>query len=346
MKLRIEQLKTHLNGTLAPFYLITGDEPLQRLESADLIRAKARLEGFVERELIEAETQPDWPGLTLLSRERGLFSPKRLLEIRLGQKPDRQGQAFLVEMADKPPEETLLLLTLPKLTQKDQQTLWFKGVERQAVHLAVWPIEGSALLRWLDQRLASRGLLADQSGLRLIAARVEGNLLAASQEVEKLRLLHGPGQLTDAMIRDSVAQHARYSVYDLAEEWLAGHPGRLHQILRSLRQEGLAPPIVLWALTREIRLLYRLKSLTSRGEAFETLARQYRLWDRHKQNMAEAIKRLSIEEIREALRRAAEIDQMTKGLLPGDPWLALSVLCTALIGLDGGQNARHIPRHV
>lgn len=337
MKIRIDQLKAHLEGSLAGCYLVSGDEPLQRLEASDLIRRKARTRGYETRELVEVESQPDWENFRMLALEHSLFSQKRILELRLGQKPDRAGQTLLPQLAASPSEETLLLILLPKLSGKEQQSAWFKALEKNAIHLPVWPIEGPALLRWLDQRLTDRGLLADQSGLRLLAARIEGNLLAANQEIEKLFMLHGTGQLTDRMIREAVAHHARYSVYDLAEELLNGRPGRLHQVIRGLQQEGVASPVALWAVTRELRLLHRLKTALARGEDYDQLANRHRLWDAHKQSLSKALKRLSLEDIRKALLAAGEVDQMTKGLAPGDPWTALFVLCTSL--LQGAESS-------
>lgn len=330
MKIRIDQLAGALRNSLAPAYIVSGDEPLQIIEAQDMIREKARTLDYGSRELLDFEHQPDWSKVLMLANERSLFSQKRILDIRLNQKPDRNGQSTLLELVESPREETLLLIQLPKLSSKEIKTAWFQKMEQKVVHIQIWPLEGDRLIRWLDQRLNSRGLLADQSGLRLLRTRVEGNLLAASQEIEKLKILYGSGQLSDRMILDAVADNSRYSVFDFAEELLAGHPARLQHMLKALRQAGIAPPIVIWAITRELRMLHRLKTGINQGENFERLANMHRLWDRHKQVLSIAVQRLSLPKIRQALLETAKMDRMSKGLGTGDPWHQFSVLCNTL----------------
>lgn len=330
MKIRSDQLEGHLRTSLQPHYFLSGDEPLQCLEAQDQIREAARKKGFDSRELLDFDASPDWSRLQMLAKERSLFSEKRIIDLRLSQKPDRAGQETLVTLTENPSEDTLLLVQFPKLSSKELKSIWFQKLESRGVHLQIWPIEGDRLLRWLDQRLNSRGLLADQSGLRLLRARVEGNLLAASQEIEKLKILYGSGQLTDRMILDAVADNSRYSVFDFAEALLAGHPGRLWHLLKGLREEGIAPQLVLWAITRELRLIHQLKTGLVRGESFEGLSSKHRLWDRHKQILSAALTRLSLGDIRASLLEARQIDRISKGMAMGDPWHALSLLCQTL----------------
>lgn len=330
MKIRADQLVAQLQKKLAPVYMVSGDEPLQRQECVDAIRASAREQGFIDREIMDGETGFDWASVRMSARERSLFGDPRILDLRLPQKPDREGQEVLTGIAASPSDEILLLLQLPKLTAKEQQAGWFQKLEAQGVHIQVWPLEGDRLIRWIEHRMSSRGLLVNQSGVRLIAARVEGNLLAAAQEIEKLRILFGGGQVTDSMIREAVADNSRYDVFDLAEEILAGHLGRTRRILKGLQNEGIAPQVALWSVTRELRLANRLKRDLAEGKSFDTLANTHRLWDRHKSAMQKALGRLTLQGIRSCLIHAAEVDRIGKGLAPGDPWDALWGLCVAV----------------
>lgn len=342
MKIRVDQLAAHLQKKLAPIYIISGDEPLQRQECVDAIRQVAREQGFIDREIMDGETGFEWAGVRMSARERSLFGDPRILDIRLPQKPDREGQEVLKDLLASPSDEILVLIQLPKLTAKEQQAAWFQKLETQGVHVQVWPLEGDRLIRWIEHRMSSRGLLVNQSGVRLIAARVEGNLLAAAQEIEKLRILFGGGQVTDAMIREAVADNSRYDVFDLAEEILGGHLGRTRRILKGLQSEGVAPQVALWSVTRELRLANRLKRDLADGKSYETLANSHRLWDRHKSAMQTALGRLTPHTIRSCLIRAAEVDRIGKGLAPGDPWDALWGLCVAVAtGTPSPSNLSH-----
>lgn len=342
MKIRADQLGQNLQKKLAPLYIVSGDEPLQRQECADAIRKAAQEHGFIDREIMDGETGFEWASVRMSARERSLFGDARILDIRLPQKPDREGQEVLVGLLASPPDEILVLLQLPKLSAKEQQAAWFQKLETHGVHVQVWPLEGDRLIRWIEHRLSSRGLLVNQSGVRLLAARVEGNLLAAAQEIEKLRILFGGGQVTDAMIREAVADNSRYDVFDLAEEILVGHLGRIRRILKGLKSEGIAPQVALWSVTRELRLANRLKRDLAEGKSYDTLANSYRLWDRHKSAMQTALGRLSPSAIRSCLVRAAEVDRIGKGLAPGDPWDALWGLCvTVATGTSSPSHLSH-----
>jgi DNA polymerase-3 subunit delta len=332
MKLHPDQLASHLGGRLAPIYLLSGDEPLQLMEAADAIRDAARAAGFNHREVFYGEPGFDWSQLTEAGDSFSLFGNPRLLDLRLSGKPDKPGSAALMHYADHPPEDAILLVTLPKLTANDQKSTWLKALESRGVFMQFWPLDSTRLLRWLDRRLNARGLLADQSGLRLIAARVEGNLLAAAQEVEKLHILHGHGQLSDDQILKSVADSARYDVFDLVDEVLRGHLGKVTRILSALKAEGVAAPIVLWALSREIRLIHTLKTEIGAGATPDSVFSKHRLWDRRKQAISRALQRLSQEKLFQALQLAGRTDRIIKGIEGGDEWDTLLFLCQNLVG--------------
>jgi len=338
LKLKLEQLQPHLEGPLRKAYLLSGDEPQQMLEAADAIRAAARLQGFLEREIYSVEYHFAWADFRASCDALSLFGEPRLLDLRLTAKPDKEGQESILHFLERPPEDSILLISHPKLAAKDQKTRWIQAIEQLGVMIQVWPLDEQALIRWLERRLKERGLMADQSGLRVLQARVEGNLLAAAQEVEKLYVLFGSGQLSDEKIRHSVADSARYDVFDLTEEILKGRFPKMQRILLGLRAEGMAAPVVLWALTRELRFLNTFITAMKHGANFDTLADQHRLWDRRKTLVAGAIKRLTPTIIQSALIQAGEVDRKTKGLEPGDPWEVLLSLCFSL------SNAASLPR--
>ncbi len=331
MKLGLEQLDRHLQGKLGRAYVLSGDEPLQLMEAADAIRATAKAAGYVNHERFHGDTGFDWNDFRASCDSFSLFGEPRLLDLRLSGKPEKAGSEALIHFAEQPPEDALLVVSLPKLTQSDQKVRWFQALERVGVVVQVWPLEGEKLLRWLDRRLNSRGLLADQSGLRLLAARVEGNLLAAAQEIEKLQILHGVGQLSDEQILKSVADSARYDVFDLADQVLRGQAGKACRVLAGLRAEGIAAPVVLWALTRELRLLNQMKIALEEGAALDAVFAKHRIWDNRKPVLQQALKRLSRDQLRQSLLLAGKADWIIKGQEPGDDWDALLTLCLAMI---------------
>lgn len=330
MKVYPDQLDGQLRRELGPAYVLSGDEPLQLMEAADAVRRAGRLRGFLGREVFSAEAGFEWGQFRAACDAYALFGEPRILDVRLAGKPDRPGAEALLHFAEQPPDDAILLLSLPRLSASDQKARWFQALERRGVVVQVWPLEGDKLLRWLDRRLNARGLLADQSGLRLLAARVEGNLLAAAQEIEKLHILHGSGRLSDEQILQSVADSARYDVFDLADQVLRGRLGKAARILAGLKGEGVAAPVVLWALTRELRLLNQLKSELLRGIPAETVFSQHRLWDSRKAALSQALQRLELPTIRTALVLAARADRIMKGAELGEDWDALLQLCELL----------------
>lgn len=331
MKLSPEQLDRHLKGTLARAYVLSGDEPLQLMEAADAIRAAAKAVGYVSHERFHGDTGFDWNDFRSSCDSFSLFGEPRLLDLRLPGKPEKAGAEALTHFADQPPDDALLIVSLPKLSQGDQKARWFQSLERLGVVVQVWPLEGDKLLRWLDRRLNSRGLLADQSGLKLLAARIEGNLLAAAQEIEKLQILYGAGQLSDEQILKSVADSARYDVFDLADQVLRGQIGKAYRVLTGLRAEGIAAPVVLWALTRELRLLNLMKIQLEEGASLDAVFSKNKIWDTRKLALQQALKRLSRDRIRQALLLAGQADRIIKGQEPGDEWDALLTLCLAMV---------------
>jgi DNA polymerase-3 subunit delta len=335
VKLPLDQLPIALGKAVAPVYLLSGDEPLQLNEAMDRVRLAAVGRGFVNRELFYADGNFDWGRLAEACGSFSLFGEPRILDLRLTGKPDKEGAAVLEAYAKRLPDDAVLMVTLPKLSAADQKAAWFQALEKKGVFVQVWPLAGSALLAWLDKRMAAKKMLADRSGLTILAARVEGNLLAAAQEVEKLHILYGPTRISDDMIRKAVADSARYDVYDLAEAALQGQITRAYRVITGLRGEGVASAVALWALARDIRLLCAIKHLTDKGESLESaFAKQKdRVWDKRKTSLASAVQRLTRDQAHRALLLCAKADRRIKGMESGDAWEALLEICMCLGGI-------------
>ncbi|QXP83593.1 DNA polymerase III subunit delta [Methylococcus sp. ANG] len=327
MRLKPDQLAGALDRGLAPVYVLSGDEPLQLGEAADAIRAAARERGYSLRELFHVEPGFSWGTFLEAGDSVPLFGDLRILDLRLNSKPDKEGAAALLRYLDKPPSDAILVLTLPRLTREELNAGWARAADSAGVVVQVWPLEGRELIGWLDRRMNRLGLLADQSGLRLLAARVEGNLLAAAQEIEKLRILYGAGRIEDEQIVSAVCDCARYDVFDVAAAMLEGHTVRTLRVLRGLEGEGVAPLVVLWALTRELRSLAAVQRETARGQPMDSVLARLRIFDKRKEAFARAARRLGRDGVLDAIRLCARVDRVAKGLEPGDPWLGLSDVC-------------------
>ncbi len=321
MKLRPEQLDQHLQGGLAPLYAVYGDEPLLAIEAADRVRAAAAQAGYGEREVFTVEPGFGWETLLFSGNSLSLFAAKRLLEIRIPSgKPGTDGARALERFCASLPADTITLVTLPALPRPAQESAWFKTLERAGVALAVYPVERARLPQWIRQRLMQQGQRADADTLKFLAERVEGNLLAARQEVQKLGLLLPRGDLPFQSVKDSVLDVARYDVFQLGDAMLAGDAVRLARMVEGLKGEGTAPTLVLWAMSREIRALAGIREGLRQGAALPQLMRSARIWESRRALVEQALRRLPEEILRAAARRAAALDRLIKGLRAGDAW--------------------------
>ena len=340
MRVRPEQLAAHLRKTLAPLYLVFGEEPLQAMEAADAIRAAARERGHAERECLTVETGFDWNLLRQRAASRSLFAGRRVLDLRLGNaKPGDAGAKALGEYAARPAEDTVLLITAGKLDWSTQKGRWFTALDSVGVVVAAMPIELSRLPAWIDQRLRSRGLNPTPDAVTLLSERIEGNLLAAAQEIEKLALSDPGRELTAAAVLAVVGDSARYSIYDFVDAALLGHPERAVRILDGLRGEGVEPVLLNWALHREIRVLAALAFARDQRQSPETVfaafaARKQPVWDKRKPPLLQALRRLTLVQCRQLLRACARIDRLAKGAETGSPWDALLANGLRLAGLE------------
>lgn len=337
MRLKPEQTAQHLRGKkLAPVYLISGDEPQQIAEIADAIRKAAWEAGYLEREIFSQDTGFSWHDLPAAAYATSLFADRKVIDLRLPSgSPGTEGAKILTAYCERLPEDTLLLITTGKLAAASLKTRWFQALERVGVFIQVWPLEGEDLQRWLQQRLERRGIQTDKDGLKLLAARIEGNLLAAAQEIEKLYILYGSGSLDAAKIADAVADSSRYDIFKLTDSLLAGHPGRITKILAGLKDEDIAAPVVLWAITREARLLCKLKQEIAAGKNRDAAMQAQQIWDKRKAMVSHALDRLSEAALHRILVLSAKADREIKGQQQGDPWQSLLQICLLFTPVAG-----------
>ena len=337
MKLAPAQLAKHLQSGLAPVYAISGDDPLLCQEAADAIRAATRAQGYSERQVFNADASFDWGTLLQAGNSMSLFADKRVLELRIPNgKPGDKGTAALLEYLSRPPEDTLLLISLPKLDGSTQKTKWAKAVidGPNAQFVQIWPVDVHQLPQWIRQRMSQAGMTASQEAVDMIAARVEGNLLAAAQEIEKLKLLADGNQIDASTVQAAVADSARYDVFGLIDAALNGEASHALRTLEGLRGEGVDSTVVLWALARELRLLATIAQQYGQGIPLEKAFSQARppVWDKRRPLVSKALQRHSAARWNLMLKDAQRVDAQIKGQAPGDPWLEISRLTLMLAG--------------
>ncbi len=314
---------------------VASDEALLTQEAQDAIRMTARALGYSEREVLQADARFDWSRLAQATQGLSLFAERRIVELRLPTgKPGVAGAAALEQQAQRSAQDTLTLIALPRLDRKARETRWVSALERAGVLLEIDSVDRARLPRWIGERLARQQQSAAEEALVFIAERVEGNLLAAHQEIVKLGLLYPAGELSLPQVADSVLNVARYDVFQLPLAMLAGDAPRVQKTMSGLRAEGEAIPLVLWAITEELRMLIRVKSQVDEGRPFSTAARENRLWGPRERLVERALGRVDVDRLGRVLRRAAAVDRLAKGLrapqADSDPWLELTELALEL----------------
>ena len=324
MRLSLSQLSADLSKRIAPLYLISGDEPLQAGEAADAIRQAAKKADFLNREVFSAEGHFDWKQLGFAANSASLFADKKILDLRVPSgKFGTDGSKAITEYCEHLSADNLLLISTAKLDSTSLKSKWFQAIDKLGVVVQVFPLEGQDLMQWLQQRLLKRGLQIETEGIKIIASRIEGNLLAAAQEIEKLYVLYGTGRLSTPMVEAAVADSSRFDVFKLTEAVLAGRVNRATRVLHALAEEGIAAPVVLWALTREARALMELKTTPNKEAVFK----KHYIWDKRKQGMTEALKRLSLLQLQQIFILSAKADRQIKGQQNGDAWETLLLVC-------------------
>ena len=321
MQLRAEQLAAHLERELRPLYVLYGDEPLLVLEAADAIRAKARSAGYNEREVLTVLPQFDWGQLLAIGGNMSLFGDRKLIDLRIPNgKPGKEGSAELQRWCQNLSSDNLLLITLPELDWREEKAAWFSTLASAGVVVKLNAPPLAELPGWIAGRLRRQQQSAEPDSLKFIAERVEGNLLAAHQEIQKLALLHPAGKLSHEQIRDAVLNVARYDIEGLREALLIGDVARLTRTLDGLMQEGEAPPLVLWAMCEEIRALATIRAGLDAGRPLDQLLKDAKVWGPRQVQVKKALQRLSWHTLEAALKHAGRIDCLIKGIGRGKLW--------------------------
>jgi DNA polymerase-3 subunit delta len=321
LKIQANQLSSHLKNSLAPCYLVTGDEHLLVGEALDAIRKTARERGFNSREMHIATTGFDWPQLAASTSNLSLFSEQRIIELRLPTgKPGRAGGQTIIDLIEQAGPELLFIVTGPKLDKSSGASKWAKALDRKGVSLPIWPIGVRELPGWIANRMRAAGLQPDSEAVILVADRVEGNLLAARQEIEKLRLLLGEGPVSVADVSTAVANSSRYDVYKLTDAALAGDARRAVKILGGLRAEGVEPVIVMWALTRELRTLATLDDVIRQGGDLGGAMQKSGVWRNRQGLVRSCVGRHQHGDFHKMLKVTGRADAAAKGQRAGDPW--------------------------
>lgn len=327
MQLRAEQLEAHLAKTLRPLYTIHGDEPLLALEAADAVRAAARRAGCEERVVLQGERGFDWSALSHAGASQSLFGGSRLIELRIPTgKPGTDGAAAIERYCERLSQGDVTLVSLPRLDRATQASGWFAALREVGVVVEIWPLDRARLPQWIAARLARNGQRVAPDALEFLANRVEGNLLAAHQEAEKLALLAPPGELSLAQVEASVANVARYDTHDAAGALLSGDLARYLRVLDGLRGEGEAAALVLWSVAEDLRALIAIQSGREAGRAVDSLMREQRVWGARQGTLQAALSRYRKPSLSAAIAHAARIDRMIKGVATGDAWEELARL--------------------
>jgi len=333
MKIRPEQLQSHLSKELLAVYAISGDEPLLAQESADAVRLAARNNGFSGREVFHGEGKFDWGQLHNEANALSLFTEKKIIEVRISNgKPGDKGSKAICELCTNPNPDNLLLVILPKLERAAQNSKWVKALESSGAHIQVWPITGEQLPRWIKQRLLESNITANQQAVEILAERVEGNLLAAVQEIEKLKLLAIDGKVDAIMMSSVVADSARYNLFEFVDKVLAGDAQSAARSLRGLHSEGTDAIPLLWAITRELRILIKASEQISQGESRDRALKNAGVWEKRLPLFRTAIQRCSAPHLRMLLYQAGAIDRGIKGMRKADVWDELTTLVLSLAG--------------
>ena len=336
MQIAQSQLEKHLNLGLQPLYMLVGDEPLAQRESLDAIRTAARTQGFDERNSLTVERAFNWQKIQSYGQSISLFSSQRLLEINIPSgKPGVDGSKALQALASRAIPDTSVVIILPKLEREAKNSAWFTALEKQAVTIPIDEVNVAHLPKWIANRLALQAQHTSQHTLEFLAHQVEGNLLAANQEVQKLGLLYPQGELSDATVRDAVLNVSRYDAFQLGEAVLAGDTARTARILQGLQDEGENAVAVMSPLLWVLRPLVRIKQAELRGDNVINAMTNARIYGDRQSLVKRALVRLSLRQLEAALQKLADIDKTAKGVMLGDAWLEISRLCFGLARVRG-----------
>lgn len=330
MQTKVDQLAGSLKRGLSPIYLVGGEEPLILLECCDQIRAAAKAQGFVERELLQVEQGFDWSALRQAATP-SLFATRKIIDLRLRTgKPGREGAKALGEWADAPDPDMLLLVSCEKWDRSSRTSKWAGRLAKAGQQIDIWPIKPQELPRWLEQRMQQHGMQPEPEVLRLLADRLEGNLLAARQEIDRLALIKGAGTITVSDVMEVVADSSRFDAFILAEHMLTGNLREGLRVVAGLKRMDTPLPLVLGALVRELKVVETYRLAMRGGEQETMVFRRLNVWQNRQHNVRMAARRLGTLKLFNAFKMLSLIDRQSKGRAAGDPWQSVDKLMIQL----------------
>ncbi len=337
MRVNADQLSAHLKQSLLPVYLVYGDEQMLVEETSDLIRQQARSQGANERQVWHVDGRFDWSQIQWQEHALSLFASHRLIELRLPTgAPGKKGGEALRDFASHLPEDTTLLIISGKIDNRSQKAKWFTELDRVGITVPIWPVDFAQLPRWVNKRMQDKGLRPESGVTELIAERVEGNLFAAAQEIDKLTLLCPDGNVSQTTVLESVADNARFQAFGLMDTVLLGHQAKLPRIIQSLKAEGLDIlaifSAVSWSLHRLVDIASQMQQGVNIEQAFAT--QKPPVWDKQKAVLRNAIQRHDYQHWQQFLIDLSNIDQAAKGMLNHCPWALLEQLCLQVAGAN------------
>jgi len=333
MKVFPDRLPETLQRGLAPVYLIAGPERLLVEEAADQVRVAARAHEVAERIRLEADGRFNWDELAQSTGTASLFATRRLVEVRLASgKPGKDGGAAIRAWVGDGRDDVLLLL-FDHWEIAQERSAWFKAVDAAGVFVPCWAVKPAQLPRWIGARLKRRGLNGDANVCRFLAERLEGNLLAAAQEVDRLALLLPGQRLDERTLEQAVADSARFDAFRLTELALTGQAGAALRCIRGLREADIAPPAILWALGRELEIALAVARRSAR-EPIDRVFGELHVWKARQEPIRACVKRLGANTLERAVTGLSRLDRLAKGQAFGDFWIELERLCVLLAGLE------------
>lgn len=333
MKVYPEKLSAQLSRHDAPVYIVSGDEPLLVQESCDLIRENLTTRGFTERELFHVEGSFNWEEVLFSANSMSLFAEQKLLELRIpGGKPGTQGAKALLTFIEKPTPDTVMLMVLPRLDVNSQRSKWFKALESAGMFIQVWPIEVAQLPGWINARFRKVGLNASRDAVLALMERIEGNLLAAVQEIERIRLIVPDNTVDVDLIVEGVSDSARYDVFGLIDASVGQDAARSVKIVRGLRTENNDILYISAMVARELRSLVAMAHAVSRGQNIDTVIKSNRIWQKRRTTVRLCLQQQKPDLLQQCLRQLGKIDRQVKGISPGNPWDGLESLMLRLAG--------------
>tara|TARA_Y100001935_G_C17311592_1_gene516886 strand:- start:12191 stop:13207 length:1017 start_codon:yes stop_codon:yes gene_type:complete len=333
MRVTTQNLKKNLEKVKTPIFLVSGDDPLQFNEACDEIRNYYKKKGFEERDVIESNKNFNWDILFAQTNSLSLFSKKKFIDLKLSNgKIGKEGSMAITDYCKSFPEDTVMLISMPKLEKAQQNTQWFKYLDKVGVIIQIWPIDVSKMGNWILNRFKKIGVQSDPEVIKIIIDKAEGNLLAANQEIEKLYLLYGKENIDIEKFKSSVTDNSKFNIFELVDAAVDGNPYRSVRILNGLKNEGLPPSIILWALHREISQISAISADIALGAGIDATMAKFRVWEKRKPAIRSAILKTKTTEWLNLLSNCHEIDGTIKGVNTDNAWVKLENLCAHFSG--------------